>query len=95
MQKHVKARDAGARICLIVIFYEVCLFLFIRSVVFKNISSHWKYRMLTSEMRPFSSAVLLGEQEDSIDFLTQMSNSQGILSEISIPTLKVVLCEEL
>lgn len=59
MQKHVKARDAGERICLIVIFYEVCLFLFLRNVVFKNISSHWKYQMLTSEMRPFSSVVLL------------------------------------
>lgn len=36
MQKHVKARDAGKRICLIVIFYEVCLFLFVRNVIFKK-----------------------------------------------------------
>lgn len=39
MQKHVKARDAGKRIHLIVILYEVCLFLFLQNVVFKNIPS--------------------------------------------------------
>lgn len=36
MQKHVKARDAGERICLIVIFYEVCLFLFVLNVISKK-----------------------------------------------------------
>lgn len=63
MQKHGKARDAGERIGLIVIFYEVCLFLFLRKVGFKNMSSPWKYQMLKTDrsgMRPFSSAVLLG-----------------------------------
>lgn len=34
MQKHVKARDTGKRICLIVIFYEVCLFLFLQNMIF-------------------------------------------------------------
>lgn len=33
MQRHVKAREAGERICLIVIFYEVCLFLFLWDVI--------------------------------------------------------------
>lgn len=87
MQKHGKARDAGERIGLIVIFYEVCLFLFLRKVGFKNMSSPWKYQMLKTDrsgMRPFSSAVLLGAQEDGTDFTTQMSDSEnGIKNLIS------------
>lgn len=64
MQKHVKARDAGKRIHLIVILYEVCLFLFLQNVVFKNIPSYWKYQILQAErtdMSPFRSAVLWRE----------------------------------
>lgn len=86
-QKHVKARDSSKRICVIVIFYEVCLFLFLENVILKK--TFHSLELLTSQnrvVRPHGSAVRLGEYVGIIDFLTQRRGSRRVLSE--------VLCEE-
>lgn len=94
MQKHVKARDAGKKICSIVIFYEVCLFLF----SFFLISSCWKYWKLgTSESWDKALNVLAlycWQYEVSTGL---MIRDEGLLDKIikdSVSKLKDLLGEE-
>lgn len=97
MQKHVKARDTGKRICLIVIFYEVCLFLFLQNMIFFKISFPWQCWVLETEraeMMPFRSAILLREYEVGIDFMIQNEGFSENLIKDSVPKLSLLVCDE-
>lgn len=83
------------RECLIVIFYEDCLFLFLWNVLLwqkflsLGISSAWN----ESWDEVLKSALLSGEYEERIDFLTLIWTLRKALSKISSSNLKLLLHE--